>query len=135
MTLDNVSLMGRTDSAYGQNGFSQFGERQGSSSIDTWDATIGVMAHELGHAFFILPDLYDTSAIGSGIGNFGLMGSGSWGYKSSSEKSGATPVHLSAWSKEKIGACVPQMVDNGTNSITLPAVYQSSIHASSCKIY
>ena len=135
MTLDNVSLMGRTDSAYGQNGFSQFGERQGSSSSNNWDATIGVMAHELGHAYFDLPDLYDTSAIGSGIGAFGLMGSGAWGYKSTSEKSGATPVHLSAWSKEKIGACVPQTVDNGTNNITLPAVYQSSIHASSCKIY
>ena len=93
------------------------------------------MAHELGHAFFILPDLYDTSAIGSGIGYFGLMGSGSWGYKSLSEKSGATPVHLSAWSKEKIGACVPQTVDNGTNNITLPAVYQSIIDADSCGIY
>ena len=79
--------------------------------------------------------MYDTSAIGSGIGAFGLMGSGAWGYKSTSEKSGATPVHLSAWSKEKIGACVPQTVDNGTNNITLPAVYQSSIHASSCGIY
>jgi len=135
MTLDNVNLMGRKDSVYGQNGFSQFGERQGSSPIDTWDATIGVMAHELGHAFFILPDLYDTSEIGEGIGYFGLMGSGSWGYKSLSEKSGATPVHLSAWSKEKIGACVPQTVDNGTNYITLPAVYQSSTHAASCGIY
>ena len=135
MELDNVSLMGRKDSAYGQNGYSQFGERQGSSSSNNWDATIGVMAHELGHAFFILPDLYDTSAIGAGIGYFGLMGSGSWGKKSSSEKNGATPVHLSAWSKEKIGACVPQTIDNGTNNITLPAVYQSSIHAASCGIY
>ena len=44
-------------------------------------------------------------------------------------------MHLSAWSKEKISACVPQMVDNGTNSFTLPAVYQSSIHAASCEIY
>ena len=135
LTLDNVSLMGRKDSAYGQNGYSKFGERQGSSPSNNWDATIGVMAHELGHAFFILPDLYDTSAIGSGIGYFGLMGSGSWGYKSLSENSGATPVHLSAWSKEKIGACVPQTVVNGTNNITLPAVYQSSIHAASCGIY
>ncbi len=135
MTLDNVSLMGRTDSAYGQNGYSQFGERQGSSSSNNWDATIGVMAHELGHAYFDLPDLYDTSAIGAGIGYFGLMGSGSWGKKSSSKKNGATPVHLSAWSKEKIGACVPQTIDNGTNNITLPAVYQSSTHAASCGIY
>ena len=135
MTLDNVNLMGRKDSAYGQNGFSLFGERQGSSSTNTWDATIGIMAHELGHAFFLLPDLYDTSATGAGIGYFGLMGSGSWGRKSYFEKSGATPLHLSAWSKEKIGVCVPQTVDNGTNNITLPAVYQSSIHADSCGIY
>ncbi len=134
MKLDNVSLMGRTDSAYGQNGYSKFGERQGSSSSNTWDATIGVMAHELGHAFFNLPDLYDTSKIGAGIGAFGLMGSGSWG-RTSSENPGATPVHLSAWSKEKIGACVPQTVDNGTKSIILPAVYLSSTHASLCGIY
>jgi len=137
ITLDNVRLLGKTSSAYGQNGFSQFGERQGSSSTNTWDATIGVMAHELGHAYFLLPDLYDTrlSPINSGIGAFGLMGSGVWGRKTFSEKGGATPVHLSAWSKEKISACVPQTVDNGTDNLTLPAVYQSSIHAASCKIY
>ena len=56
-------------------------------------------------------------------------------WQSLSEKSGATPVHLSAWSKEKIGACVPQTVDNGTNNIILPAVYQSIIDAASCGIY
>ncbi|MDE0787377.1 MAG: hypothetical protein OSB06_01745, partial [SAR324 cluster bacterium] len=71
ITLDNVRLLGLTSSAYGQNGFSQFGERQGSSSTNTWDATIGVMAHELGHAYFGLPDLYDTSETGAGIGAFG----------------------------------------------------------------
>ena len=133
ITLDNVSLLGPR--SYGQNGYSQFGERQGNSSSETWDATIGVMAHELGHAFFDLPDLYCLSGSCAGIGAFGLMGGGVWGRKSYSEKGGATPVHLSAWSKEKIGACDPQLVDNGTNNITLPAVYQSIIHASSCGIY
>ena len=137
MTLDNVNLLGINSSSYGQNGYSQFGERQGRSSSDTWDATIGIMSHELGHAYFLLPDLYDTrlSPINSGIGAFGLMGSGVWGLKSSSEKSGATPVHLSAWSKENISACVPQTVDNGTNNITLPAVYKNIDNASSCGIY
>jgi len=137
MTLDNVNLLGRNDSAYGQNGYSQFGERQGSSSTDTWDATIGVMAHELGHAYFLLPDLYDTrlSPINAGIGAFGLMGGGAWGKKSSSEKWGATPVHLSAWSKENISACTPQSVSSGTDNYTLAAVYQSSTHATSCGIY
>ena len=137
LTKDNVNLLGINSSSYGQNGFSQFGERQGSSSTNTWDATIGVMAHELGHAYFLLPDLYDTrlSPTNAGIGAFGLMGSGVWGRKSSIEKGGATPVHLSAWSKEKISACVPQTVDNGTNNITLPAVYKNIDNASSCGIY
>ncbi len=133
MTLDNVSLLGWPNT--GQNGLSQFGERQGSSSTNTWDATIGIIAHELGHAYFRLPDLYDTSNVGEGIGNFGLMGAGSWTRKSSSEKSGATPVHLSAWSKENLSICTPQTVSSGTNNITLPAVYQSNIHAASCGIY
>ena len=133
--MDNVWFLGLNST--GQNGFSQFGERQGSSSTNTWDATIGVMAHELGHAYFLLPDLYDTrlSPTNAGIGAFGLMGSGIWGRKSSIEKGGATPVHLSAWSKEKISACVPQTVDNGTNNITLPAVYKNIDNASSCGIY
>ena len=135
ITLDNVRLLGLISSAHGQNGFSQFGERQGRSSSDTWDATIGVMAHELGHAYLLLPDLYCTSGSCAGIGNFGLMGGGAWGYKSSSEKSGATPVHLSAWSKENLSICTPQTVSSGTNSLTLPAVYQSSTHAASCGIY
>jgi M6 family metalloprotease-like protein len=135
ITLDNVRLLGLTSSVFGQNGFSQFGERQGSSSTNTWDATIGVMAHELGHAYFGLPDLYDTSETGAGIGAFGLMGSGVWGRKLYSEKGGSTPVHLSAWSKENISACVPQTVDNGTNNITLPAVYKNIDNASSCGIY
>ena len=135
ITLDAVRFLGLNTSAYGQNGYSQFGERQGSSSSNTWDATIGVMAHELGHAYFLLPDLYCSSGTCSGIGNFGMMGGGAWGYKSSSEYAGATPVHFSAWAKEKLSICTPQTVDNGTNSITLPAVYQSSTHASSCGIY
>jgi hypothetical protein len=64
-----------------------------------------------------------------------LRGGWGWGYKSSSEKSGATPVHLSAWSKENLSICTPQTVSSGTNSLTLPAVYQSSTHAASCGIY
>ena len=135
ITLDSVRFLGLNTSSYGQNGYSQFGERQGSSSSSTWDATIGVMAHELGHAYFLLPDLYCTTGTCKGIGNFGMMGGGAWGYKSSSEYAGATPVHFSAWAKEKLSICTPQTIASGTNSITLPAVYQSSIHAASCGIY
>ena len=80
----------------GYQGYSTFGERQGTNMIR--DATIGIIAHELGHAIFCLPDLYDTSYTGSGIGSFGLMSGGSWGYKSG-ESQGSTPVHPIAWSK------------------------------------
>ena len=55
ITLDSVRFLGLNTSSYGQNGYSQFGERQGLNSSNSWDATIGVMAHELGHTYFLLP--------------------------------------------------------------------------------
>ncbi len=133
--LDEIQLMGTKSSPYSMNGYSQFGERQGSSSSNTWDATIGIIAHELGHAYFDLPDLYCTSGNCEGIGNFGLMGAGSWGIKSSSENSGATPVHMTAWTKQKISVCSPTVASSGTNNYTLPAVYRTSSFTSSCPIY
>jgi len=93
-TLDGVSLMGC------QNGgnFALFGEKHDIAHPD--DATIGIIAHELGHATFNLPDLYNTQNVNSGgIGNFGLMGGGTWAQQNAIEYPGNTPVHFSAWSK------------------------------------
>ncbi len=72
ITLDNVLLLGSKSSSSGQNGYSQFGELHRFSAGISWDATIGVMAHERGHAYFDLPDLYDTrlEPISAGIGAF-----------------------------------------------------------------
>ena len=81
----------------GYQGYSVFGERQWNH-----DATIGIIAHELGHAIFCFPDLYDTSSTGAGIGSFGLMSGGSWGRKQG-ENAGASPAHLMAWNKYKSG--------------------------------
>ncbi len=93
--LDNTQIMGCGISSY-----SIFGERHKSNSAgDTHDATIGIIAHELGHAAAGLIDLYDIDGSSQGIGNFGLMGAGNWGRKSWNEKAGTTPIHMTGWSK------------------------------------
>lgn len=91
--LDGVDLMGCSTGG----NYSLFGERHDITT--TRDATIGIIAHELGHSAFSLPDLYDTSDGNGSIGYFGLMGSGGWSRKDNSEYSGQTPSHMSAWSK------------------------------------
>jgi M6 family metalloprotease-like protein len=63
---------------------------------------IGVFCHEFGHAFG-LPDLYDTDGGSSGIGHWGLMGSGNWNTPSS-------PAHFCAWSKVQLGWIIPTEV-------------------------
>lgn len=97
-TLDGVSLMG-CDS-YGTYGL--FGELHGTG-IDEHDATIGIIAHELAHAVFELPDLYNTDTGDAGIGDFGMMGHGGWGEQNATDNAGNTPVHFSAWSKQRNG--------------------------------
>ncbi|MEB2307954.1 MAG: M6 family metalloprotease domain-containing protein [Candidatus Brocadiaceae bacterium] len=78
--------------------YAQFGEKHRNHL-----ATFGVMAHELGHQMFGLPDLYDTdysNGFSYGIGYFDLMGYGSWGRSASGFDAGSSPTYLSAWCKE-----------------------------------
>ena len=86
--------------------YSAFGEKQFDANTGK-DATIGVIAHELGHAVFDLPDLYDTNKGSEGIGNFGLMGAGSWASKEGDTQAGQTPVHMTGWSKIQSGFVTP----------------------------
>jgi M6 family metalloprotease-like protein len=116
-TLDGVTLMGCADSG----NFALFGERH-NRALDTdtnpntfsHDATIGIIAHELGHSAFHLPDLYNTFENTGGIGYFGLMGAGTWAQQSSSEYPGNTPTHFSAWSKYYNGWITPKEVSGST---------------------
>ena len=60
---------------------------------------IGIFCHEFGHLLG-LPDLYDTDPSNgrrSGIGDWGLMGTGGW------VDDETYPAGLSAWSKEALG--------------------------------
>ncbi|GAA5164147.1 M6 family metalloprotease domain-containing protein [Ornithinimicrobium tianjinense] len=79
------------------------------------DARIGVSAHELGHLLFGFPDLYDTDGSSEGVGNWCLMGGGSW------NGGGDIPAHPSAWCKANQGwATVTNVTTNGP--VTVNAV-------------
>lgn len=102
----------------GGGGYTQQGELHG-----THQATIGVLCHELGHDIG-LPDLYDTDTSDGdsyGVGIFCLMAGGSWG-NAISENSGATPTHLCAWAKAKMGFVTPVVFTSGGTQ----TLYQSS---------
>ena len=71
---------------------------------------IGTICHELGHVLG-LPDLYDSPSVGSrasGIGEWGLMGSGNY-------LSQTSPAYMSAWSRYKLGYIVPDTIENKIN--------------------
>ena len=76
------------------------------------NARIGVCAHELGHLLFGFPDLYDTDDTSEGVGNWCLMGGGSW------NGGGDIPADPSAWCKVQQGwASVTNVTTSGTISI------------------
>jgi len=115
-TLDSVKLM----SCSNDGSYSAFGEKH-FDAVSGNDATIGIIAHELGHAVFDLPDLYDTDYSSAGIGNFGLMGGGSWAYKEGDNYVGETPVHMVGWSKVRCGFTSPIIVDVSTTNLEVNA--------------
>jgi len=68
---------------------------------------IGTVAHETGHGFG-LPDLYDTDGPTEGIGQWGLMSSGSF-------TSPLSPARMEAWSLNELGwITLAPLTTNGT---------------------
>lgn len=73
---------------------------------------MGVICHELGH-YLGLPDLYDATFEGSGVGAYDVM-SQSWGF----DGTGMYPPYLSAWSKVSVGWVTPTVIEeDGTYQI------------------
>ena len=82
------------------------------------DALVGVCAHELGHLLWGWPDLYDTDGSSEGVGNWCLMGAGSW------NGGGNTPAHPCGFLKLDQGwATVTNQTSN--SSVSLPDVKDS----------
>jgi immune inhibitor A len=89
-------------------------------SMEPEDGKIGVFSHELGHVFG-LPDLYDYEYDSQGIGNWGLMASGSWG------GGGTRPVHPCAWSKIALGWVTPIVPTTNQNTVLFPHVETNQV--------
>ena len=81
-------------------------------------ARLGQCAHEIGHLLFGLPDLFDPDGSSRGVGDWCLMGTGSWG------GDGAVPAHPSAWCKVNQGWATANVVTS-TGDVSLPDVKNS----------
>jgi immune inhibitor A len=68
------------------------------------DMTCGVYCHELGHALFGLPDLYDTDYSSEGLGDWSLMAGGSW---NGATGMGESPSLPDAWCRYQMGFVTP----------------------------
>jgi M6 family metalloprotease-like protein len=91
-------------------------EYYASVSANSSDMTIGVFAHEMGHGFWGLPDLYDTDYSSQGVGSWSLMALGSW---NGIHGMGESPAWPDAYSRIKMGITSPNEITiNG--SITIP---------------
>ncbi|MFQ6094288.1 MAG: hypothetical protein ACE5OR_16710 [bacterium] len=65
------------------------------------------------------PYIDDRDNSSPGIGNWGLMGGGSWG---GDGRSPETPVHLCAWSKARLGWVVPTVITHNLSRHTIQRV-------------
>jgi M6 family metalloprotease-like protein len=105
----------------GGSGYMMFGEQHcASSNPPGLPASIGIMAHELGHDFNF-PDLYDTDGTSAGIGSWSLMASGSWNYTAGGQQ-GATPGGLDPFSKIYQNWITPTRVGGTSVAVALQQV-------------
>jgi len=100
---------------------------EAEQSYDGTQETVGVFAHEYGHALG-LPDLYDTDFSSNGIGDWSLMAGGSYNYM---VRSGDRPAHPDAWCKYYLGWITPTEV---TGTLTNEPIAQAATTADVYKL-
>jgi immune inhibitor A len=84
------------------------------------DMTCGVYCHELGHALFGFPDLYDYGYDSQGLGAWTLMAMGSW-----NGTLGASPAHPDAYCEILAGFVNPTVIIQNTANVSIPNVETS----------
>jgi M6 family metalloprotease-like protein len=121
--LDGVQLVMPTfGNEHG--GYMMFGEIHGIGDANNRPATIGIMAHEMGHDLG-WPDLYDISLASEGVGRWSIMGSGSW---NGILFAGDSPALPDAWLKWHQGWITPMTAASGTTkSLRSAAQYPDAL--------
>ncbi len=106
-------------------GYMQFGEWHDTvsgsgcpGSAEGNMATIGIMAHELGHDIN-WPDLYDVDGSTRGVGYWSVMAGGSWGSEAG-EPAGTTPILPDAFSKIYQRWITPTVISGTQSAISVP---------------
>ena len=110
--IDNVTLLYSSSDTLKKGTYAAFGAQHRDSIREEHSATIGIMAHEIGHALYNLVDFYDTG-YGSGLGNYDIMSDGIWGQSSANVEPGDTPVQFSAYNKLATSQHIVQSGVNG----------------------
>ncbi len=93
-----------------------------SLSCDGPMIEIGVFCHEFGHGFG-LPDLYDANGPTgghSGIGHWGIMGSGNW-------NTPTRPAHPCAWTKKELGWVIPTEATWQGGVVSIPQIETNQV--------
>ena len=90
------------------------GENSGTYIMMGEVSLVGTFAHEMGHSIG-LPDLYDTDYTSQGVGEWDIMGSGSW----LGSPPGNTPGHFGAWSKYFLGWTTPVKINRTTQNVQI----------------
>jgi len=98
-----------------------------SVSPSTSDMTIGVFAHEMGHGFWNLPDLYDRDYSSYGVGDWSLMASGSWNGPNSGGwgTDGSSPAWPDAWCRVQMGFVAPTNITDNVTGKTIPQAHNN----------
>lgn len=86
--------------------------------------SLGIIAHESGHALFNFPDLYDTDLSDGkieGFGSYSLMSAGSWGYTADKPKAGMCPVNLDGYNIARVDkALCKEITTSGPQQLASP---------------